>query len=151
MPRYVSKEGVCLPAKEKVSLINNTGKTITVNGKQVEPGEPYIYEGPDRAALEYMKEQGVEQLGQHFSKDPEFIARVRQVHNCSMKEYMEMCGYDEKTSNEEFERKFKEVNLHKDSPRKSGNKFASGGKNTAGTSGHYEGGLGEPELKEVKK
>src|SRR3990167_10874675 len=131
--KLVSKDGVCVPANEKVSLINTTGKTIIVDGKSVGPDEPYIYEGPDRATLEYMKENNVTTLGVHFSKDPEFINRVRQVHNMTMKEYMEANGYDEKTSVAEFDKKLSDVNLHKNPERKQGNKFQSGGRNTAGS------------------
>jgi len=143
MGTWISKNGVMVPAKEKVGLVNNTGKTITVDGKQVAPGEPYVYEGPDRSATEYLKEQGVESLGRNFWEDPELIGRVRQIHNCSIKEYMEMMGYNEKTTVDEFNKKLSEVVLHKDPPRKSGNKFNSGGRNTAGNSGHYEGDFGD--------
>ena len=142
MGTWVSKDGEFFPAKEKVSLVNTTGKTIVVNGKSVGPDEPYIYEGPDRGATEYLQEQGVKSLGQKWYNDPEIISRIRQVHNCSIEEYKQMMGYDEKTTSEEFEKKFSQVNLHKDPPRKQGSRFNSGGKNTAGNSGHIEGDFG---------
>ena len=152
MPKWISKDGEWNPAKEKVALVNDTGKTITVNGKTVGPGEPYIYEGPDRAALDYMKEQGVTKVGMHFSKDTEFINRVRQVHNMSMAEYMAANGYDEKTSVAEFEKKFAEINTHQDPSRKASTRQPSGGRNTAGASGHYEGDFGDlsDAMKKVK-
>lgn len=143
MSTWISKNGVQVPAKEKVALVNDTGKTIIVDGKPVAPGEPYIYEGPDRAATEYLKSEGVTHLGRNFWEDPELIGRVRQIHQCSMKEYMDMMGYNEKTTEDEFNKKLSEVNLHKETPRKSGSKFNSGGRNTAGNSGHIEGDFGD--------
>lgn len=128
MPRYVSKMGDWKPAKEKVAIVNSKG-------------EPEVYEGPDRAALEEIKAGNVE--SKPFWLDTEWVNRVRQLHNMSMKEYMDSVGFDEKTSNEEFEKKMKEVNLHKDPVRKSATRFASGGKNTAGNSGHLEGDFGD--------
>lgn len=128
MPKYVSRDGVWTPAKEKVAITNSKG-------------EPEVYEGPDRAALDEIKAGNIE--SKPFWKDTEFIQRIRQVHNMSMEEYMKSNGYDEKTSNEEFEKKLKEVNIHADPPRKGGKRFQSGGRNTAGNSGHYEGDFGD--------
>lgn len=138
MGNWISKDGIQVPATEEVALTDP--KT----------GKPYIYKGPDRSATAYLKEQGVDHLGRHFSEDPELIARVRQIHNMSMKEYMDMMGYDAKTTQGEFEKRVAEPVMHTDPPRKSGAKFRSGGANTAGNSGHLEGDFGEPELKGPK-
>lgn len=137
MPKWVSKDGVCVPSKERVALTDKNG-------------EPYIYEGPDRAAVEYLKEQGVESLGVHFSQDPELIARVRQIHNISMKEYMDMCGYDENTTRAKFDKHLNEVNIHENPARKPGLKPRTGGINTAGE-GHYAGDFGDPKATPVDK
>lgn len=131
MGTWISKDGVMTPAQEEVALVDKDGK-------------PYIYKGPDRSATEYLKEQGATHLGVHFSKDPEFINRVRQVHSMTMKEYMEANGYDENTTNEEFQKAMSTPIVHADPPRKRGRPFASGGRNTAGNSGHMEGGMGDP-------
>ena len=142
MPSYNSKDGVVTPAREKVSLVNETGKTITVNGKQIQPGEPYIYEGPDRAAVEYLKEQGVDHLGQHFTKDPEIIMRARQF-NMTVDEFCQTAYYtDEMRARMQAEAASQTV-LHRDLPRKSASQFRSGGANTAGSSGHYSGDFGD--------
>jgi len=117
MPSYVSLNGEWKPALEKVSIVNKKG-------------EPEIYQGEDRAALEEIAAGNV--TSQPFWKDTEFINRVRQVHNMSMKEYMDANGFDEKTSKEEFEKKLKVVNLHKKPTPKPAKKFRSGGENTAG-------------------
>ena len=50
-PTFVSKDGIWHPAKEKIGLVNRSGKTKTIDGKRIKPGDPYIYEGADRAAL----------------------------------------------------------------------------------------------------
>lgn len=128
MPSYVSLNGVWEPALEKVALVKKDG-------------EPFIYEGKDRAALEEIAAGNV--TSQPFWKDTEFINRVRQVHNMSMKEYMDANGFDEKTSKAEFEKKLAIVNLHKPLLRKPSKRQRSGGANTApGGSGSLEGDFG---------
>src|SRR3990167_1049496 len=131
MPKYVSNEGVWKPAKEKVALEGKNG--------------PEIYEGDDRAALAEIAAGNI--TSSHFSHDPELIGRVRQIHNCSMDEYMKMMGYDEKVSKELFEKNLADVNTHSDPKRKPENRKKSGGQNTAGNTGHLAGDFGEPELK----
>ena len=53
MSSWTSFEGVWYPAKEKVGLINHSDVAIKnpISGEEIGPGEPWIYEGPDRAAL----------------------------------------------------------------------------------------------------
>ncbi len=136
MPSYVSNNGVWEPAIEKVAITDKNG-------------EPAVYHGKDRAALEAIKNGDV--TSQPFWKDTEFINRVRQVHNMSMKEYMDANGFDEKTSKEDFEKKLAVVNLHKPLPRKPAKRQRSGGANTAGP-GSLEGDFGgkEEAMKKVK-
>ena len=128
MGTWNSRDGIWEPAKEKVPVVNKKG-------------EPEIYEGPDRSAKEYLKEQGVETLGQHFTKDPEIIMRARQL-NMTVEEFCQTAYYTEEMRKKDQDAKASIVNLHKDPPRKSGGKFASGGRNTAG-GGHYEGDFGD--------
>lgn len=129
MPNFVSNNGDWVPALEKVALTNKNG-------------EPVIYEGQDRAALDAIKNGDI--TSQPFWKDTEFINRVRQVHNMSMDEYMKANGFDEKTSKADFEKRLAVVNLHKDLPRKVGKKFRSGGANTAsGGGGSIDGDFGD--------
>jgi len=128
MPSFISNNGVWEPAMEKVALVDKKG-------------EPIIYEGKDRAALEMIANGDI--TSQHFSKDTEFINRVRQVHNMSMPEYMTANGFDEKTSKAEFEKKMAIVNLHKPGVRKPAKRQRSGGANTApGGGGSLEGSFG---------
>jgi len=51
MPTWVSKRGKWLPAKEKIGLVNKSEKVITYNGVEIQPGDPFVYDGPDREAL----------------------------------------------------------------------------------------------------
>lgn len=129
MPSYVSKNGVWEPAIEMVSIINAKG-------------EPDVYKGKDRAALEAIANGDI--TSQPFWKDTEFINRVRQVHNMSMEEYMKANGFDEKTSNAEFEKKLSQVVMHKPLARKPAKKQRSGGANTApGGGGSIDGDFGD--------
>lgn len=129
MPTFVSNNGVWEPALEKVAITDKNG-------------EPAVYSGKDRAALEAIANGDV--TSQPFWKDTEFINRVRQVHNMSMKEYMDANGFDEKTSKAEFEKKLAVVNLHKPITRKPAKKQRSGGANTApGGGGSLEGDFGD--------
>ena len=137
MGTWISKDGIQTPSKEKVALTDP--KT----------GEPFIYEGPDRSATEYLKEQGVPFIGQHFSKDPEIIMRARQL-NMSVEEFCQTAYYTEEMRKKDQAEKEKVVNTHQEPTRKQSSKFNSGGKNTAGTSGHLEGGFGD-EAEAMKK
>ena len=104
MARFVSDEGVWSPSKEKVGLQNNSGKTITVNGKQILHGEPFIYEGPDRGALIELEDQGVTSFGESFRKHPEFLQAVRNQGFNNTDEYLKHLGYDEAKAKKEIEK-----------------------------------------------
>ena len=129
MPSYISRDGVWSPKKEKVAITDKKG-------------EPAIYEGPDRAAAEYLKEQGVKELGQHFTKDPEIIMRARQM-NMTVDEFCQTSFYTDEMRKADQDKKASEVVLHKDPKRSPAVKVQSGGRNTAGNSGHYEGDFGD--------
>jgi len=128
MPSYVSRDGIWEPAKEKVALTDKKG-------------EPFVYEGPDRGAVEYLKEQNVEKLGVHFTKDPEVIMRARQL-NMTIEEFCQTAYYTDEMRKKDQDAKAAQVVLHKDPIRNQPSKFASGGKNTAG-GGHLEGDFGD--------
>ncbi len=94
MPNFISVNGVFFPAKEKVGLVNHSGKVKEINGMKVQPGDPYVYEGADRAALYMLFENKVESLGQDFQRDPQMIDMVRKMGFKDMKEYCEFVGVD---------------------------------------------------------
>lgn len=73
MGSWVSELGVWKPAKEK-AVNRDTGE---------------LYEGPDRVATEFLKEEGVSHLGMDARKDPENIMRARQL-GMSVEEFLQM-------------------------------------------------------------
>lgn len=140
MPSWISDEkGLLHPAKEQVSLVNRTGKTIQIeqtsaDGKKftvnVKPDAPYIYEGPDRAAMfQWWEENGkptAEQIksmpdgaitmGSDFQTNQEFMdfyAKYRQAFGFqNMGEFLTYLGYDAAKQKKRFQEKASEVKLH---------------------------------------
>jgi hypothetical protein len=131
MPNYNSIGGKWEPAKERVVLPN------------AEPGKE-VYEGPDRAALEQMREQGVESFGQDFMLDPDLQIRARSLGFKTVKEYLNVYGYDEKKSQEQFAKTRARVVDHKRPQPKPAVRIEGGGTNTAPGSdiASFYGGLG---------
>lgn len=158
MPTWISDErGILHPAKERASLINTSdkplkrkiigddGKEITVT---IKPGQPYIYEGPDRAALfqwweengkpsaEQMKEmEGKVTFGEDFRSNSEFREQYAKARNMfgfnSVEEYLKYLNYDEAKLKKEFDKKASQVNVHELPPRINEIKKLGGGTNTA--------------------
>jgi len=137
-PRFISDEGIFVPAKEKVALERVNEETGEV--------EPYIYEGPDRAALQMLKELDLEEqgyMGQHFSENLELFELARMRGYNSVEEYVERLGYNSNKA-KELAAKYKEkYYTHRPPVKVKGKKFKGGGVNTAGTGGDREGGFGE--------
>jgi hypothetical protein len=142
MPNFISPSGKWYPAKEKVGLINKSDKIIDYNGQKIEPGEPFVYEGPDRAALQELHKQGVEFLGQDFHDDPDLIARVRQLGYKSVSSYAKAMGYDEKKAKEDFEKKAAKVEKHELSEKVKAINLIGGGVDTSGGGQDRYGGFG---------
>jgi hypothetical protein len=144
VPRYISKGGRWYPAKEKVALKNITKETKVIDGEEVGPGEPYIYEGPDRAALFELFREKVETFGIEFEKDPELINRVRQLGYKSVKAYAKAMGYDKDKVEEEFEKHAAVISKH-DLPKKVKEiEQLGGGRDFSGQGQDKYGGFGEP-------
>jgi hypothetical protein len=139
---WVSKDGVWYPAKERLALKNLSGKVKTVDGKEVQPGDDYIYEGADRVALFELFKEGVETLGQDFRKNPEFLQALRNQGYQSVDEYLKAIGY----SAEEVEAKFKAnaAVVNKGDMKKTVKaiEIMGGGVDTAGVSKTRYGGFG---------
>ena len=142
MPTFISKDGVWHPAKEKVGLVNLSGKTKTVNGIKIKPGDPYIYEGPDRASLFRLYEEKTETLGMNFKQDPEFINRVRQL-GFTMEDYLQSVGYDEAKVEAEFKKKAAVVTKHEIGQQVKAIETLGGGVDTSGIGKNRYGGFGE--------
>ena len=147
MSRWVSKDGIWHPAKEKVALKNITDKVKVINGQTVQPGEPYIYEGPDRAALFELFEQKVETLGQDFRQDIELINRVKQLGYTSVDDYAKAMGYDKDKVEALFNKNASVVTQHELPKRVEALNELGGGTDMSGQGKSIVGGFGEPEVK----
>jgi hypothetical protein len=147
MPTYVSNRGVWHPAKEKVGLVNKSDKPIEYNGKTIQPGEPFVYEGPDREAIKELHLAGRTTFGQDFKTDPEFLQMVRNRGFQSVEEYLSMIGYDEEKAEKEFEERAAVVQAHEVPKRHAEIKMLGGGKDTSGNRQDLHGGFGEERLR----
>lgn len=140
MPTWISKGGKWHPAKERVALKNYSDKTIKnpssdekYKDEEIKPGEDYIYSGADRAALFELWQAKVENLGEDFRTNPEFLQAVRNMGYSSYKKYLKDIGFDEKKMEEEFAKKAEEVTKH-DLPKKvKAIEVLSGGKDFSGS------------------
>ena len=112
MPTFISHEGEWSPGKEKVALVNRSKEAREINGVLVQPGEPFIYEGPDRAALFELYSQGVATLGQSFRKSPDMLDVVRKFNFKDMDDYLAFIGYDKAKADKEFTEKAALVSKH---------------------------------------
>ncbi len=163
MASWITDEkGKWHPAKEKVALTNLSGKVLTFkkkdkDGKEfvesVNPGEPYIYEGPCREALfqlwEIDKTGGTTTIGEDFRTNTEFLESYAKARNAfgfkDVNEYLGYLGFDEKKVKEDFEAKASKVSKHELPNRIAEIKRIGGGDNRAnpGKDIRY-GGFGEP-------
>jgi len=157
MGQWISLHGKLYPANEKVALRNNSDKTIKnpsaswskFAGEDVGPGEPFIYEGPDRAALfelYLMDPSGkTEHLGMEFYDDPDLQDRARQRGYKSVAEYAQAMGYNKTKAEERFKNLVKEVSTHKlPETVKMLKASRSGGYDTSGQGNDAYGNFGDP-------
>ncbi len=117
MPHYVSKDGKWYPRKEKVALVNRRKDTLVLNeGKEneqvVNSGDPFIYEGVDRAAAFELYDAGVETFGEDFRHNTEFLQGIRNMGFDSVEKYLKFIGYDKKKVEEKFDKEAMVVNKH---------------------------------------
>lgn len=139
MSTWVSDEkGQWHPGKERVPLKNLSGKAIEIEQvssdnktfKQiVQPGQDYIYEGPDRAAMyQWWEENGkptAEQMkdlignvtfGEDFRTNSEFMAqyaKFRQMFGFKdVEAYLKYLGYDSEKVHAKFLQKASVVTTH---------------------------------------
>jgi hypothetical protein len=137
MPNFVSKEGVWVPAMEKVAITNKDG-------------EPEIYEGPDREALKMLKEMGNPVgdngeyvMGQHFTENADMYELARSKHYNSVEEYVEKMGYSKEKAKKIYEDNLKKIVTHKDPERKPDTVASPGGMDQSSGKQIDKGGYGE--------
>jgi len=129
MGSWVSKDGVWKPAIERVAVYDKNG-------------DPTIYEGPDRSAMEYLKETGETHLGMHFTEDPDIIERAHE-RKMTVDQFCKTAIHTEEKRKADYEAKAAIKVNHKAPERKPAQKQTqTGGTNTAGA-GHLEGGFTE--------
>lgn len=145
MPKWISFEGEWFPATEEVALRNNSKVAIKnpTSDEMIEPGKPFIYKGPDRAALLELHEQKADKLGQNFRETPEFVELWRGKHYKSEKEYLKVKGYDSKKAKERFEEEKNKVNLHELPAKVQAIQKLGGGTDFVGSGQDKLGGFGD--------
>jgi hypothetical protein len=142
-PNYVSDGGKWHPAKESVSMVNTFGKKITSEfitasdgSHTVNPGENFLYNGPDREAIKALKAEDVDYFGRDFRTHPEFLQACRNMGFNDHKDYLKSIGYDEEKIRKEFESKASVINRHENPKRHEEVVMLAGGKEmTSGSSG----------------
>lgn len=143
MPRYISKLGKFYPCKEKVALKNLSGQTITVDGKEIKPNEPYIYEGPNRASLFELYKAGVEYFGDDFTHDSEFLEMVHNRGFKTVKDYLKYYSFDIEEAEKKFDEKAAKISNEEIKERVHSNNILGGGKDFAGSGKDRYGGFGD--------
>lgn len=114
MPSWISRLGKWVPKHEHVVL------------PQFQGTDKEVYDGPDRAALEVLKEQGVENLGEDFRDNAEMI-EVATKFNCDTpEEYARKRGWKPEADSKRIEEESKKVNTHS-APKKQKGVFPEGG------------------------
>ena len=156
MSRWITDEkGLWHPGKEKVSLTNNSDKPIinpsatwsNYYGQVVQPKEPYIYEGPDRAAMFDLFDAKVEHLGHNFFTDVDLIQRARQMGYKDVQEYATIMGYDEKKAKERFAKHGAAVTMHELPKKVAATRILGGGTDFSGQGQDVRGDFGDPPQK----
>lgn len=156
MARWISKEGEWKPAIEKVVLRNNSNRVMrnpSTQGKyvddEIQPGEEFIYEGPDREALRALYNDGVEVFGTNFRKSPEFLQMLRELNFKNEKEYFKFVGYDREKEIAKFEEKIAKIEPHEITKKAEAIQVLGGGRDFSGSGDDRYGGFGKP--KEIKE
>lgn len=143
MPKWISVAGKFYPAKEWA--VNPDAK----------PGENPVYEGPDRGAMDYMKENGhldedgkiISYPGQDCFTDPDNMMKARSLGYKNTEEYLkEIFGIDKKKIEELSKKKLESIELH-DKPvkRDADRSGMGGGFDKSGQGKDRKGGFGDPD------
>jgi len=156
MSRWLSLDGKWFPALEKVSLVNHgPDMKHPKTGEIVKTGDPYIYEGPDRAALFELwsidKEGTVTYIGKDFKTDLDFLKMIKDTGFKSLKEYLSYVDYDGVKAEKEFKKKASMVTSHEILHRENPLEVIAGGADTSGGGADIVGGFGEARIKPAKK
>ena len=132
MPSFVSNKGLWSPAKEVIGLINKSTEVIKYDGKDIQPGQPFVYSGPDREALKMLNDAGAATLGTDFLHDPEFRQAVRNQGFENIEDYLKHIGYDEEADTKKFKERTATVKAHEVPSRVAKINTMGGGKDFSG-------------------
>jgi len=146
MSSFVSHRGVWHPAKEKIGLTNKSDQPFEYNGEMIQPGDPFVYSGPDRQALKELADEGVECFGKDFKNDPEFLQMVRNMGFNDVDSYFKVIGYDEKKDDEDFKKKADTFKAHEIKERVKAIKVMAGGRAST-KEASLVGGFGNQQMK----
>ena len=120
MGNWISKDGKWTPKKEHVVLPEFQGT------------DKEVYDGPDRDASQYLKEQGLEYLGEDFRDNPD-MHDVAAKFNCKdPEEFAKKRGWKPEVEEKKFEEKESQVVTHRNPIRIKGNEPQGGGVNIKG-------------------
>ena len=151
MANWVSDGGLLVPAKERVSLKNHSGKVLKnpsaswskFAGEEVQPGDDFIYEGEDRAALFTLFKEKVDHLGQDFRKNIEMVNLSRQLGYKTVDAYAKAVGYDAEEAAKFFKERAAETVKHELPARAKEVARMGGGSDTSGNGADIIGGFGD--------
>lgn len=158
MAKFISIGGEWSPRVEQFSMTNTFGKVLESDlivgpdgSHKVNPGEIFIYTGPDREAVKMLKAENLEFFGRNFKSDPEFLQATRNMGFNSPDEYLKMIGYKEE---EVVEKQKKEAKVIKRGGIKKVAEevaYLAGGKDTSGNKNDFIGGFGEQKLRKPEE
>ena len=156
MPTFVSRMGKWYAGKEEIGLTNKGKDPIQWEGKTVNPGQPFIYRGPDREAVKVLNEANQESLGMDFRRDPEFLQAVRnmgfQSGEQGVADYLDMIGFDVEEHEKRFDEQISVVRRHELPEKVKEIKVIGGGKDTAGVKENdCIGGFGDQKVRPAKE
>ena len=134
MGNFYSVKGKWYASKERIALKNKSDKPFKYKGETINPGDDFIYQGPDREALKAIHLSGNDHLGTDFRQDPEFRQFVRQQGFEKIEDYLKYIGYDEKADEEKLNKHAEVVNKHQMDKKVKEIKVIGGGKDTSGNS-----------------
>lgn len=148
MPSFVSNKGKWYPAKEKIGLTNKSDDVLSYDGEDIKPGEPFVYNGPDREAVKMLEEAGEEHLGTDFRDCPEFQDFVNAKYQGDEGKYLRRIGYNEEEDDKKFEETYVKVKSHELPKRVNEIKVMAGGRDLSGASQNdVIGGFGDERLR----
>lgn len=156
MSNFVSDKGIWHPAKERVALVNRGTKPIenmTKKGMEtVQPGEDFIYEGPNRMAVKMIHENGGEYLGHDFRNDPDFRQSIRNQGFETIEDYLKNLGYDEVADKKKFEERAAVLKKSEIAKKAEEIRIMGGGKDYSGNKDNdVIGGFGDERLRSPKE